>query len=132
VNREKVDGPMANHKDLDVWKQAIELAKAVYELTAGFPTSEIYGLISQLRRLSVSVASNIAEGAARGTDKEFMHFLYITLGSIAEIETQYILSKELQLTVGSAKVEEGVDRLGRMTMGLIKHLKSKKTVKSQR
>jgi four helix bundle protein len=71
---------VANHKDLDAWKQAIELAKAVYELTTSFPTSEIYGLISQMRRSAISVASNIAEGAARGSDKEFMHFLYITLG----------------------------------------------------
>jgi four helix bundle protein len=119
------DGPVANHKDLDVWKQAIELAKAVYGLTAGFPSTEIYGLVSQMRRSAVLIASNVAEGAARGTDKEFIHFLYIALGSIAEVETQYILSKELQFTVASANIEEGIDRLGRMTMGLIRHLKSK-------
>ena len=76
---------MADHKDLDVWKLAIELAKEVYELTAGFPASEIYGLVSQMRRSGISIASNIAEGAARNTDKEFIHFLYVALGSIAEL-----------------------------------------------
>jgi four helix bundle protein len=97
---------MADHKDLDIWKLAIELAKEVYQLTASFPISEIYGLVSQMRRSAVSIASNIAEGAARNTDKELMHFLYVTLGSVAEIDTQYILSKELQLTEGSAKIEK--------------------------
>ncbi len=96
---------MANHKDLEAWKQGIELAKAVYELTANFPASEIYGLVSQMRRSAISIVSNIAEGAARNTDKEFIQFLYVTMGSIAELETQYILSKDLQLTEGSARVE---------------------------
>ena len=61
---------MADHKDLEVWKQAMELAKAVYGLTAKFPLSEVYGLISPMRRSAVSIASNIAEGAARNSDKE--------------------------------------------------------------
>ncbi len=116
---------MASHKDLEVWKQAIELAKAVYELTAGFPASEIYGLVSQMRHSAVSIASNIAEGAARNSDKEFIQFLYVALGSIAELDTQYILSKEIQLTEGSAKVERIMDGVGKMTVGLIKHLKNK-------
>ena len=114
-----------NHKDLEVWKQAIELAKAVYEFTSGFPASEIYGLVPQMRRSAVSTASNIAEGAGRNTDKELIHFLYITLGSVAELETQYILSKELQFTEGSAKVEEVIEKVRKMTIGLIKHLKNK-------
>jgi four helix bundle protein len=118
-------GVVANHKDLEVWKQAIELAKAVYELTAGFPASELYGLISQMRRSSVSIASNIAEGAARSTDRDFIHFLYITLGSIAELDTQYILSKELRFTEGSPELERGIENVRKMTIGLIKHLKSK-------
>jgi four helix bundle protein len=116
---------VANHKDLEVWKQAIELVKAVYEFTSGFPESEIHGLVSQMRRSAISIPSNIAEGAARNSDKEFIRFLYITLGSIAELDTQYILSKEIQLTGGSAKVESVMDRVGKMTMGLIKHLKNK-------
>ncbi|HYA42149.1 MAG TPA: four helix bundle protein [Syntrophobacteraceae bacterium] len=116
---------MADHKDLEVWKMAIELAKAVYELTAEFPASEVYGLVPQMRRSAVSIASNIAEGAARNADKEFMHFLYVTPGSTAELDTQYILSKELQLTGGSAKVEKDIESVRRLTLGLIRHLKNK-------
>ena len=78
-----------------------------------------------MRRSAISIPSNIAEGAARDSDKEFIRFLYITLGSIAELDTQYILSKEIQLTGGSAKVESVMESVGRMTMGLIKHLKNK-------
>jgi four helix bundle protein len=78
-----------------------------------------------MRRSAISIPSNIAEGAARNSDKEFIRFLYITLGSIAELDTQYILSKEIQLTGGSAKVESVMDNVGKMTMGLIKHLKNK-------
>jgi len=91
----------------------------------GFPASEIYGLVSQMRRSAISIPSNIAEGAARNSDKEFTQFLYVTLGSIAELDTQYILSKEIQFTEGSAKVERIMDSVGKMTVGLIKHLKNK-------
>jgi four helix bundle protein len=65
----------ADHKDLEVWNYGIELAKAIYQLTAVFPASEIYGLTPQMRRSAISIASNIAEGAARNRDKEFLHFL---------------------------------------------------------
>lgn len=117
---------MANHKDLDAWKRAMALAKDVYELTAGFPKSEVYGLVSQMRRSVVSIVSNIAEGAARNTDREFIQFLYVALGSIAELDTQYILSKELLFTDGSAKIEDAVEDVRKMTTGLIKYLKNKK------
>jgi four helix bundle protein len=116
---------VADHRDLDLWKQSIELAKAVYELTAEFPASELYGLVSQMRRSAVSIASSIAEGAARNSAKEFTQFLYITLGSIAELETQYILSKELELTKGSERVEKIMERERQMAAGLIRHLKNK-------
>mgnify|MGYP001097219029 CR=1 FL=1 len=116
---------MATHKELEVWKQAIELAKMVYQLTATFPSSELYGLVSQMRRSAVSIASNIAEGAARATDKEFIHFLHITLGSIAELETQYILAKELQFTEALIALETSIERVRKMTVGLIKYLRAK-------
>jgi four helix bundle protein len=116
---------MGTHKDLEVWRQSIELAKAVYQLTADFPNSELYGLVSQMRRSAVSVASNIAEGAARNSDKEFIQFLYIALGSIAELDTQYILAKELGFTVGSTTLESLITAVRKMTVGLIKHLKGK-------
>jgi four helix bundle protein len=102
------------------------LAKDVYELTADFPRSEVNGLVSQMRRSAVSIASNIAEGAARHTDREFIQFLYVALGSTAELDTQYILSKELRLTEGSASVECAIEDVRKMTIGLIRYLKNKK------
>ena len=117
---------MACHKDLEAWKRAMELAGDVYKLTSSFPKSELHGLVSQMRRSAVSVPSNIAEGAARQTDREFIQFLYVALGSMAELETQYILSKELQLTDGAAKVEGRIEDVRKMTIGLIKYLKNKK------
>ena len=119
---------MPTHKDLEVWKQGMELAKEVYQVTAGFPASELYGLVSQMRRSAVSIVSNIAEGAARNIDKDFVHFLYIALGSIAELVTQYILSKELCLTEGSAAIDKKIEDVRKMTVGLIKHLKNKGAV----
>jgi four helix bundle protein len=78
------------HGDLDVWKNGIELVKKIYILTKDFPKEEIYTLTSQIRRLAISIPSNIAEGAARNSKKEFIQFLYIALGSAAELETQLI------------------------------------------
>jgi four helix bundle protein len=95
---------VAKHKDLEVWKQAVLLAKTVYEFTAAFPASEIYGMVSQMRRSAISIPSNIAEGAARNSDKQFIQFLYVALGSIAELDTQYTLSKELLLADGSPEI----------------------------
>lgn len=76
------------HKDLDVWKKAIMLTNAVYDATGVFPKEELYGLSSQMRRAAVSIASNIAEGFARGSRKELLQFLSISRGSLAELETQ--------------------------------------------
>jgi four helix bundle protein len=78
------------HRDLDVWKNGIELVKKIYILTKDFPKEEIYTLTSQIRRSAISIPSNIAEGAARNSKKEFIQFLYIALGSAAELEAQLI------------------------------------------
>jgi len=86
---------MKTHKDLNVWNKSLEFVTEIYRLTKTFPKSEIYGLVNQLRRASVSVPSNISEGAARQSKKEFVQFLYISLGSAVEIETQLIISKNL-------------------------------------
>ena len=122
----KVPEKMKTHKDLDVWKEAMSLAKGIYKLTADFPKEETYGLVSQIRRAAVSIPSNIAEGAARNSNKEFIQFLYVSLGSLAELETQLLLSKEL----GFLKTEEmngSIERIRRMLLGLINHLKGKQT-----
>ena len=80
------------HHDLDAWKLGIELADLVYKITQHFPTGEKYGLVSQLRRAAVSIPTNIAEGAARGTTKDFRRFLIIARGSLAEVETLIIIA----------------------------------------
>ena len=84
------------HKDLDVWKKSMDLVEEVYRLTKGFPDSEKYGLINQIRRCAISVPSNIAEGSARNTSKETTQFCYIALGSLAELETQLLIAERLK------------------------------------
>lgn len=86
---------LQSYKDLFVWQKGVLLAKKVYLLTRGFPHTEKFGLISQMRRAAVSVPSNIAEGQARHTRREFIQFLSHAEGSLAELETQVILSVEL-------------------------------------
>jgi len=113
------------HKDMDVWKVAMELVEEIYRLTKGFPKEEMYGLSSQLRRAAVSIPSNIAEGAARQTRKEYIQFLYYAQGSMSELETQLDLSNRLSyLTAESlTKIEDIRERVGKMLYGLIRKLK---------
>lgn len=85
-------------EDLIVWKKSIQLAKEIYLLCAKIPTDEKFGIISQIKRCSVSIPSNIAEGAGRNSNNEFKHFLGIANGSCYELQTQLILIKELNLT----------------------------------
>jgi four helix bundle protein len=90
--------PLKTHKDLDVWKLGIELVKNGYIMTKNFPRNEQYGLVSQLRKSAVYIPSNLAEGAARSSKREYIQFLYIALGSLSELETQLIIAKELDFT----------------------------------
>lgn len=87
--------PMRKHYELRVWQDGIALVKAVYQLSSRLPNEERFGLISQMRRASVSVPANIAEGAARSSKKEFAHFLIIARGSLSELDTLLILCIEL-------------------------------------
>ncbi|QHL87785.1 four helix bundle protein [Nibribacter ruber] len=84
---------MHNFKELKIWQEAMTLAKMVYEASSSFPANEKYGLTSQINRAAVSVPSNIAEGAGRGGDKEFIQFLTIARGSAFELETQLLLAQ---------------------------------------
>lgn len=86
---------MNRFKNLDIWKRAVELASQIYDVTVEFPDEEKYGLVSQLRRCAVSIGSNIAEGAGRGSVKQFKHFLSIAYGSSYELETQLIIAENL-------------------------------------
>jgi len=83
------------HKELDVWKESVELATSIYNITGQFPKSEIYGLTAQMRRAAVSVPSNIAEGAARTSRREFVQFLRISGGSLSELDTQLVIASRL-------------------------------------
>jgi len=87
---------IGNFRDLEVWKKGIEIVKDVYEITNNFPKQEFYGLASQMQRCSVSIPSNIAEGFNRFHNKEYRQFLYIALGSCAELETQIEIAVELK------------------------------------
>lgn len=85
-----------SYKEQFIWKRSIKLSVACYRLTNQFPKTEIYGITSQIRRASVSVASNIAEGYGRQYKKEYINFLHIALGSLRELDTQLIIAKELE------------------------------------
>jgi four helix bundle protein len=105
-------GRPKSYKDLLIWQRGMVLAKFVYKLSARFPVDERYGLISQIRRAAVSVPSNIAEGQARHTTKEFLQFLSHAQGSLAEVETQLLLSVDLgfanqeMISAGLKEVDE--------------------------
>ena len=113
-----------NFKDLKIWKIAIKLVKNVYTISSEFPKEEMYGLISQMRRSAISIPSNVAEGFRRQHNNEFKQFLYITLGSCAELETQTIIAEELgYIDKGqTTKLFEDLDHICRMTTNLIKTL----------
>ncbi len=89
---------LQSYKELIVWQKSIELVKEIFLLTSKFPKSELYGLISQMRRASVAIPSNIAEGYGRKHKKEYHQFLSIAYSSALELETQMIISKQLNLT----------------------------------
>ena len=107
----------ASHfRELEVWQLAMQLARAVYELTAAFPREERYGLTAQLQRAVVSIPSNIAEGNARNSLKDYARFVSMALGSTAEVQTQLLLSRDLGLAAeadGAAALEL-CDRVGQM------------------
>jgi len=119
---------MKTHKDLDVWKRSVEFVTNIYRTTENFPRTEIYGLTNQIRRAAVSVPSNIAEGAARKNAREFIQFLYIALGSLAELETQILISKNLKYLndPSSEDIQKEIAAIRQMISGLIRFLKNKK------
>ena len=110
------------HKDLIVWQKAMDFVEEIYKLTGKMPQSELYGLTSQIRRSAVSIPSNIAEGAARNHNKEFTQFLYISLGSVAELETQLLLAEKLQF-IPAAPISN-LSEIKKMLLGLIKSKKA--------
>jgi four helix bundle protein len=103
-------------RKLQVWEKSMALAKSVYRISQSFPAHEQYGLTSQMRRAAISIASNIAEGSQRSTDKDFANFVQISRGSLAELETQLLLSKEMGYLSDqeATTAEYAIDELGKM------------------
>ena len=113
------------HRKLDVWKKSLLFAKKVYLATSKYPSAEIYGLVSQMRRATISVPSNLAEGAARRSKKEFLHFINIAQGSLSELDTQIELSMMLAY-ISKQEYDELMEELktiSKMLFGLSRSLK---------
>lgn len=119
---------MHNFKELKVWEKARIMVKEVYVLTANLPKSEKYNLISQMQSCAVSVMSNIAEGAGRGTDNDFARFLDMALGSSFELESQLIVSADLNYFEESAfkEITTKLSEVQRMIIGLMNKLRGSK------
>lgn len=111
---------ISNYKDLKVWQKSIDLVDEVYSVTNTFPKNEQFGLTSQLRRAACSIASNIAEGSAKRSKKEYVRFVNIAYGSLAEIETQIIIAQRQGYIEPSKteKIEAQTTEIGKMLNGL--------------
>ncbi len=111
-----------DHKDLDVWKKSMDLVETIYKLTQAFPEAEKFGLTSQMRRCAVSIPSNIAEGAARKGDKELIHFLHVALGSLSELETQYLIAVRLAFIEKKEDIEKQMIDVKKLLLGFRNYL----------
>jgi four helix bundle protein len=115
---------IVSYKDLTVWQRSVDLVMEIYGITEKFPSNELYGLTSQMRRAAVSIASNIAEGKARSTRKDYRHFLYNSFGSGAEHGTQVEIAKKLKFRVASdfSKIDALLEEIMKMLNVLIRKL----------
>ena len=114
-----------DHKDLDVWKKSMDLVVKVYQITQMFPDTERYGLTSQMRRAAVSIPSNIAEGAARKGDKELVQFLSISIGSLSELETQYLIAIRLGFVTNEATFNQELIDVKKLLIGFKNYINKK-------
>lgn len=124
-----MEGKIKNFKDLRIWQLGIDIVKNRYQITQHFPKNEMFGLISQMRRAALSIPSNIAEGFNRYHNNEYKQFLYIALGSAAELETLVIIAKKLNYCSKNdyENLNEEIQQLCRMVSTLIKKLKEGKS-----
>jgi four helix bundle protein len=114
-----------SYRDLVAWQKAFELARLVYETTAGFPADETYGLKSQMRRSAVSTASNIAEGWGRGATQDFARFLRMARGSAYELETQTQIAQAVGLVGDTTELFQAIDEMTRVTNGLLRSVEKR-------
>src|SRR5262245_23840391 len=115
-------GKLLYYQDLIVWQKSIQLVGKIYEVTQSFPKHEQFGLTSQIRRSAVSISANIAEGQARNGTKEFIYHLGVSLGSLAELETEVIIAFNLGFLQSKEEILQSCAEIGRMLHGLIKSL----------
>ena len=113
---------VAGHKGLIVWQKSLDLANKIYVISASFPKQERYGLAAQMRRAAVSIVSNIAEGSARRYRAEFVQFLYIARGSLAELETQASIASMQGFLGVDCEIEAELSEIGRLLTALIRRL----------
>ena len=120
-------GELQNHRDLKVWQISVDLVETVYRLSRNWPNHELYGLVSQARRASVSVPANIAEGAGRRSTGEFIQFVGIARGSLAELETLFVVAGRLGYLEESVleHLLSDVAEVGRMLTGLMQSLRDR-------
>ncbi|MDV2856255.1 four helix bundle protein [Oceanimonas sp. CAM02] len=121
---------MQNHKSLEAWQQSMLLVKLTYLVSASFPRTEQFGLTSQMRRAAVSIPSNIAEGAARGTSREYLYFLSVARGSLSELDTQFEIARMLNFIESKHPAFQQLDTVSRLLTGL--HRAMHKKVKAGR
>jgi len=119
---------LQTHKDLKVWQQSKDFVSEIFRLTATFPKEEMYSLTAQIKRSAISIPSNIAEGSARESNKEYIRFLYIALGSLAELDTQLQIANDLEFIKSDEykKVSVKLNEIGKMLSGLISYRKNKR------
>jgi four helix bundle protein len=123
---------VSSYRDLIAWQKAMALAEEVYALTARFPSEERFGLVAQLRRAAVSIASDIAEGHGRLTTKDWQHFLAQARGSTHELETQLLLASRLRFVEGepAQSAIKHAEEVGRIINGLLNATRNRTTRKS--
>jgi len=122
---------MRDHRDLEVWQRAMDLAVDIYHATEGLPPAERYGLCAQIRRAAVSIPSNIAEGAARRTTRDFLAFVHIARGSLAELETQMLLATRIGMRCDMDSWPQRLNEVGRLMNGLIRSLRNKAQIRGR-
>jgi len=117
-----------SYRDLRIWREAVDLALAIYRATAEFPKHELYGLTSQMRRAAVSISSNIAEGKGHSSDGDFGRFLFHARGSVLELQTQIVIARGLEYLTKeqAAGLTQSTDELGRGLNGLIQTVGGKR------
>ena len=123
----KESARIKSYRDLRVWQLSVDMVEHVYRVTANLPKSEIYGLTSQIQKAAVSVPSNLAEGHTRDSTKEYLYFLSVALGSIAELETQLIIAQRLGYFPANEmnSLLSEIDTVGKMLRAIQKTLRTK-------